>query len=287
MGYEAVERNLAAFDEILARLGVKLADDSPIKRDFDTTREFLNDKSTLADHVWLEKWNPRFKEFCHAQIVVKRLIDAVVTLKDQVRLKSRLKVVLGAPLTQDFEPNSSKDYFYELEMAVLWKECGFTVGLAEPDVVVSSNGLSAPLGVACKYPSGLASLHDHISKGYKQITKHGYEGLVAIGLDQLACRGMSNYMDFRQNDMHPLEIMASLTSEAMTKLVVLRAQDRPSEKPIDGAMLTMSAVGIYGQPAQLTSVRHVTRQCDSNNPRYANFGVLYRGMNAGTTSTGK
>src|SRR4051812_41036729 len=41
MGYEAVERNLAAFDEILARLGVKLSDDSPIKKDFDTTREFL------------------------------------------------------------------------------------------------------------------------------------------------------------------------------------------------------------------------------------------------------
>src|SRR5262249_40384774 len=77
------------------------------------------------------------------------------------------------------------------------------------------------------------------------------------------------------------------TSEAMTNLVTLRAQDYPSEKPIDGAMLTMSAVGIYGQPAQLTSVRHVTLQCDCNNPRYADFGVLYRGMNAGTTSTAK
>jgi hypothetical protein len=98
---------------------------------------------------------------------------------------------------------------------------------------------------------------------------------------------MSNYMDFRQNDKHPLDIMASLTSEAMTNLVALRGQDYPSEKPIDGAMLTMSAVGIYGQPAQLTSIRHVTLQCDSNNPRYADFGVLYRGTNAGTTSTGK
>lgn len=287
MGYEALERNLTAFDEILARLGVKFPADSPIKEDFDATREFLNDKRTLAEPVWLEKWNPRFKEFYHAQIVVKRLIDAVVTLKDQVRLKSRLKVVLGGPLTQDFEPNSAKDYFYELEMAALWKECGFTIDLAEPDVVVSGNGLSAPLGVACKYPSGLASLHDHISKGYKQITKHGYEGLVAIGLDQLACRGMSNYMDFRQNDKHPLEIMASLTSQTMTNLVALRAQDYPSEKPIDGAMLTMSAMGIYGQPAQLTSVRHVTLQCDGNNPRHADFGVLYQGMNARTTSTGK
>jgi hypothetical protein len=132
---------------------------------------------------------------------------------DQNRLKSRLKQVLGGALTQDFVPDAAKDYFYELEMAAHWKDCGFTVELAEPDVVVSGNGLSAPLGVACKYPSGLASLHDHISKGYGQITKHGYEGLVAIGLDQLVCKGMSNYMDFRQTDKHPLDIMERLTSE--------------------------------------------------------------------------
>ena len=40
-----------------------------------------------------------FKEFYHAQIVVKRLIDAVVTLKDLSRLKSPLKRVLGGAET--------------------------------------------------------------------------------------------------------------------------------------------------------------------------------------------
>ena len=66
---------------------VKLADDSPIKKDFDTTREFLNDRKTREQAVLMEKWNPRFKEFYHGSIVVKRLIDAVVTLKDRTRLK--------------------------------------------------------------------------------------------------------------------------------------------------------------------------------------------------------
>src|SRR5438477_183624 len=102
MEYEMLERTLAAFDEITGKLGVKLADDSPIKTDFDTTREFLHDKRTVEETAWLPKWNPRFKEFYHAQVVVKRLIDAVVTLKDQKRLKSRLKQVLGGSLTQDF-----------------------------------------------------------------------------------------------------------------------------------------------------------------------------------------
>src|SRR5262245_13613839 len=66
MGYEMVERSLAAFDGIIARLGVKLEDDSPIKKDFDTTREFLNDKKTMKEAEWLAKWDPRFKEFYHA-----------------------------------------------------------------------------------------------------------------------------------------------------------------------------------------------------------------------------
>src|SRR4051794_16514583 len=124
MGFENVERNLEAFDGIVAKLGMKLADDSPIKKDFDTTREFLKDKKTLEEAALMEKWGSRFKEFYHAQIVVKRLIDAVVTLKDQIRLKSRLKQVLGGSLTQDFAPEAAKDYFYELEMAALWKDCG-------------------------------------------------------------------------------------------------------------------------------------------------------------------
>jgi hypothetical protein len=286
MGFEMVERNLAAFDGILAELGRKLADDSPIKKDFDTTREFLHDRKALEEGALMEKWNHRVKEFYHAQIVVKRLIDTVVTLKDQNRLKSRLKQVLGGSLTQNFVPEAAKDYFYELEMAALWKDCGFTVELAEPDVVVSGNGLSAALGVACKYPSSWDQIHSHVSKGYKQITTHGYEGLVCIGLDQLVFNGMSNYMDFRQNDRHPLEIMESATGEAMTNLVRLRARDYPSEKPIDGAMLTMSAVGLHRQPAQLTSVRYATLQCDQANPRYADFGVLYEKMKTGGTSSG-
>src|SRR5437868_716907 len=98
-----VERALVEFDSVAGKLGVKFADDSPIKKDFDTTRQFLADKQALAEAELLAKWNPCFKEFYHAQIVTKRLTDAVVKLKDQIRLKSRLKKVLGGSLTQNFE----------------------------------------------------------------------------------------------------------------------------------------------------------------------------------------
>jgi hypothetical protein len=33
--------------------------------------------------------------------------------------------------------------------------------------------------VASKYLSSWEQIHDHVSKGYRQITRHGYEGLAA------------------------------------------------------------------------------------------------------------
>ncbi|MBS0206647.1 MAG: hypothetical protein JSS49_27540 [Planctomycetes bacterium] len=278
MGYEKLEGNLDQFDETLSRLGVKFEADSLIKKDFETAREFLGDRTALAEPELRAKWDERFKEFYHSQIVVSRLTDAVRVLRGQANLKSRLTQVLGGSLTQDFRPEASKDYFYELELAALWKECGFEVDLAEPDVVISGNGLSGPLGVACKYPSSWKQIHDHVSKGYRQITRHGYEGLVAIGLEQLVCDGMVNYLDFRQNEKSPLQIMERATSEMMTNLIAARARDYPAELPIDGLMLTMSAVGILGNPPQLASAHYATLQCDQNNPRYSDFGVLYRAM---------
>jgi len=192
---------------------VRIADDSPSNKDFDTTREFLADRKALDE----------------------------------------LKKVLGGPLTQDLVPVEAKDIFYELEMAALWRACGFTVDLDEPDVVVSGNGLSDRLGVACKYPSSWGQIHEHLSKEYKQITRNGYEGLVAIGLDQLVFNGMTNYMDFRQNPKHPLEVLQRATSEIMTNLVATRERDYPSEKPVDGAMVSLSAVGLYCDPAAMRS----------------------------------
>ena len=56
----------------------------------------------------------------------------------------------------------------------------------------------------------------------------------------------------------------------------------PAEKPIDGLMLTLSAVGIYGTPPALTSARFAMLQCDADKPRFADFGVLYRGMGGGS-----
>ena len=87
MGYDKVERNLGEFDAIVARIGVKFEADSAIKKDFDTTRAFLADRKALPEADLCAKWDARFKEFYHAQVVVGRLTDAVVTLKDQTRLE--------------------------------------------------------------------------------------------------------------------------------------------------------------------------------------------------------
>jgi len=105
------------------------------------------------------------------------------------------------------------------------------------------------------------------------------------GLDQLVFNGMSNFMDFRRSAKPPLQLMKVASEEAMTNLVQQRINDYPSEKPIDGAMLTLSAVGSYREPAQLTSVLYAALQCDPNNHRYADFYALYSKMKAGATSS--
>lgn len=280
MGYDELIQNLAAFDMLLTELKVSFATDSPVKPHFDLVREFVQDHNTHDKEVWGPKWAARFKEFYHAQIVVKRLIDAVLALKAQppARLKNRLKQVMGGSLTQDFKPDQAKDFFFELELAALWQQSGFKVELTEPDIVLSGNGLSASLAVACKYPSSKKQLHEHISKGYSQIGKQGMTGMVAIGLDQIVFSSMNHYIDFRQRDRPAMDVLLSMLEDLVRELVNERAKDYPAEAPVDGILLTLGVAGILGDPAGLAMLRAVVLQCDNSNPREPDFKRLYDAM---------
>lgn len=280
MGYDELIQNLAAFDQLLSGLKVSIATDSPIKPHFDIVREFVQDYNAHDPEAWRPKWIARFKEFFDAQIVVKRLIEAVLALKAQppTRLKSRLKQVMGGSLTQDFKPDQAKDFFFELELAALWLQSGFSVELTEPDIVLSGNGLSAPLAIACKYPSSKKQLHEHISKGYSQIGKQGMTGLVAIGLDQIVFSSMGHYIDFRQSERPPMEVLLSTLTDEVGKLVKERTAEYPAEDPIDGILLTLGAAGIIGDPAGLAMLRAIVLQCDNSNPRGPDFRLLHDAM---------
>ncbi len=218
----------------------------------------------------------------------ERLTEAVVALSDQPAgaLRKRLRQVLSGSLTQDFSPEQAKDYFYELEIATIFKRSGFAVALREPDVVVSGNGLARELGMACKYPSSEAQIHEHLSKGYRQLANQNMDGCVVIGLDIIVFRAAFDsapkFLDFRQGDKHPLQVAQTLVNDAMKSLVVQRAEDYPSERPIDGAILTLNMWGIWEKPAGLTSVTAWAVQCDAQNPRFRDIGRLVESGSQGT-----
>jgi hypothetical protein len=284
MGYEKLEADLAAFDALIATQQIKWPAASPVVDQFELTRQFLSDKRDLAEADWLAKWNPRFKEFYNAQLVVSRLVEAVAVLASTQaqRLRSYLKIILPGDLTQGTDPTQAKDFFYELWLAAILAQSGFLVVLAEPDIVISGNGLGKPLGIACKYPSSEQQVHPHLSKGYKQIGKQSLDGLVAIGLDLLVYRkafpnGM-NYIDFRQGDRHPLEVVQQMVGEATVHLVESRPVLYPSEAPVDGLLTTLTVGGIIGSPASLAFVTAVTLQSDSQNPITSDLGIVYRAM---------
>ncbi len=94
-------------------------------------------------------------------------------------------------------------------MAATLKLAGFSVELREPDVVASGNGLSNPLAIACKYPFSRQQVHEHISKGYRQITRENMDGVVSIGLDLMVAKdlGLGTRLDFRRGRKPAFEIM--------------------------------------------------------------------------------
>jgi hypothetical protein len=277
VGYDKLRANLGEFDRLLTDMKLSVKDDSPLKTYLDTTREFLADQGTLGEDALFAKWNPRFKEFYQAQFVVGRLAEAANELKGLPRLKETLKKVIAGSTVQDFQPDQAKDFLYELELAADLKRAGFTVALREPDIVIEGNGLSGPLAIAGKYPSSRQQLHAHISKGYQQIAGQGLDGVVSIGLDLIVFgkeAGLGAFIDFNQGSRDPMVVLQDHLSTEVDTLVRERARVYPSERPIDGLMLTLTPGGVYGKPAQMIVLCAAALRCNPNNPKFADLGLV-------------
>jgi len=272
MGWNELRELMPRFDEALQNLNLTIPAGSPIKMQHDTVRGFLTDQASMPEQDLATKChNGQFKQVHDAAIVVYRLARAVVALHDQPRkrLKSTLKTVLAGRITQDFEPSSAKDFFYELDVAFVLQRAGFIVTLREPDIVVQGNGLSRELGLACKYPSSVAQIHGHISKGYKQLTGQNLPGVVAFGMDLIVFRAAfdrpPHFLDFRQSEKTPLVVAQTQLDREIVQLVGERPSKYPSEEPLDGALLSLNMWGAYGKPVSITEVTAWTFQCDVAN----------------------
>jgi len=191
MGWDEVRNTIDPFNHAIRSLNLSIPDDSPVGLQFQTLRAFLADQASMTQAALSAKWRePEFKRVFEAAIIVFRLTRSVVALQAQPRrrLKCTLEPVLAGNITQDFSPCQAKDFFYELELAYFLQRAGFSVTLREPDVMIEGNGLSRPIGLACKYPSSEQQVHAHISKGYSQLTGQQLPGVVAFGMELLIFR---------------------------------------------------------------------------------------------------
>lgn len=169
------------------------------------------------------------------------------------------------------------------------QEAGFTVKLREPDIVVNGNGLVRDVGIACKYPSSIKQIQDHISKGYRQLTKQNLPGVVAFGMDLLVFRAAfkhpPHYLDFRQNAKHPMQVAQKQLQNEVIELIEARSK-YPAELPLDGAMLSLAMWGAYHEPVRITEVAAWTFQCDSANPLRQEIGILVSALTQASARLG-
>jgi hypothetical protein len=272
MSYDTLRTLLDTLDGHIAQLKIKTSPDATMVAQMVLVREFLKDQNELLVADLNAKWGQQFKAFYDAQLAVTMLCDATTELlKNQnPNLTTYLKKILGGSITQGGAPEHARDLYYELWLAALLSEAGFTVHLKEPDIVIEGNGLSQHIGIACKYPSSEAKLHENISKGYSQLAAHKLKGFVAIGFDQLLMDitelDKKKYIDFRESERHPQELLQSVVNQASTALVVQRTKLYPSEDPINEILLTVLLGGIYGKPATFTFIGafsfNTTEKCD-------------------------
>jgi len=269
-------QTLAKFDQLLVEISLKLGDGFPLKREADLIREVYHDRESLGDEEGQAKWGHRIPEFVLARIALERFVAATETLKGLPGVKKIMKDVLAGSISQDFQPSQAKDKMYELEFAATLKLAGFHVVLREPDIVASGNGLSKPLAIACKYPSSREQIHAHVSKGYKQITGQHLDGAVAIGLDLIVGKdaGLHGILDFRRGSIPAEEILERRLSDEVRKLEVERKRDYPSERPLDGLIMTVAMAGTYGEPPTLGFLNSFVLGCLPGNPLRADLEIV-------------
>jgi len=283
MGYDNDDSNLAIVDKQIADLKIKMDSNAEIVQQMNLVRDFLADKAQLSTDKLDAKWKDRFLDFYKAQLSVGVLSEAITELVKNQRepLAKYLKVVLGGSLTQGGSAGGQpRDWFYELWLASVLSEAGFTVHLQEPDLVVEGNGLGQKIGVACKYPFSEKGIHEHLSKGLSQLKKHQLPGFIALGIDQIVVEkaNLKKYVDFNEAGMHPVDVLQKHADTELITLVKERPTKYPSEDPVDEIMVTLSLVGHYGKPAKLVSPTVLSIHCSSSSPIKNDIGIIAKAL---------
>jgi hypothetical protein len=275
--FEAVPK----FDELVKELRLKISATTPLKLQADVLHEYLDDQSKLGRDACNEKWAARRLEIFLNQMALERFVEVVRPLKETLGLKVVLTKALKDSIIQDFKANRAKDAFYELEVAASLKLARFDVALKDPDIIVQGNGLSRPLGIACKYPESRQRLQDNVTEGYEQLETHCPYGVVCLGLDFLVAKdqGLQGWINFRRGGRSALEIQFHRLVNEIRGFKAERDRDYVGRHKLDGLMMTVSIVGLNGKQPGPERFESIAAGCLDGNPMYADLEVIRRGIN--------
>ena len=275
---------LEAIDAAIRDFGLSPTANAVMMQQLEIVRECLRDKAELGEDAAYEKRTEKkqFQEWYKAELDVGMLGQAIRHLRgsqDQ-QLKKYLKVLLEGDISQGGTPQQARDWFYELHLAGTLVTAGFSVELREPDLVVTNIGLSQSIGIACKYPSSSKGVQGHISKGLSQLKKHGYQGFVAVGIDQLVVdtAELTGFVDFDGASGECIAIMQRHADTELRRLVRDRPEKFPSEDPIDRLLVTLSLVGYGGTPARLLNATVLSMCCAKDDSLRPDIELLAKAL---------
>jgi len=273
---------LSRFDRLIEEMGLKMGEGCALKQQAELIREYYYDRKLLGPNHANAKWQPRFLEFAQARIALQRFVEAVGTLQGVLGLSGVLRKVLTGSTSQDLRPSQAKDALYELELAATFRLAGFYVELREPDIVASGNGLRKPLALACKFPSSHQQLHEHLSKGYRQITGQNMDGAVAIGLDLIfgIAAEFEGVPEFSRGGVPALEAQRQFLEKEMHDLIATRARLYPAERPVDGLLMTVTTVGTNASAPTLDRLETIVCWCQPANPLAADLEIVKQRIEA-------
>lgn len=162
---------------------------------------------------------------------------------------------------------SPRDFQFELYVAALSRKAGFSIELAEPDVIVSHPDLE--FGIAAKRPKSLGRVRPNIKKASEQIRRSDRQGSIAVDLS-LAANPKNSCMIAEDTDVGVHAQDAYLDEYLVKKGPKIR--EVVGEKVI-GITLFMSSTILAKKPMKvgfLTSWR-ATNLCDESDDRAVVF----------------
>ena len=283
MPYGRRTQTIERFHCLLRGLNIKVGANCPLKSQADCINEYYRDRGTLSRQELEAKWVPRTIEFKHARIALERFVNSVEVLNDSPGITKVVKDVITGDVTQDFQSSSAKDKLFEIETGATLKVAGFSVELAEPpDLIISGNGLSQRIGIACKYPSSRQQFNYHISKGYRQVARSGLKGFVAIGFDLLVGKDkkLPGIPDFNRGPKPSMELQLEWLEQEMRKLITEHARDYPGERQIDCLMISVAFVGQHGNGPTLDREESSMYYCAPGHPLGPDIDIIRRRIEA-------